>query len=505
MKFLLITSVLISSLTANATEVDAKVHNDILIKTPKSMPSLYLKRSVNSQRMSLSNDDYTPNDPWFKYQSQWNESTIEKPSSNNILNSVRGLSPLRRGTIGVIDSGFYEHPDVSYFDGYNMVSRSEREKGEYFYVSEEFNTDPDTRRANCGVHGTGVAGVSSATRDNNLGMAGISDANLIAVRAMNCGSGYLSDAANSLAWLSGTQVDDIRPPKEKADVVNLSLGALASDCPNYIQEPVTSAINNDTLVVAAAGNDSIDASGFTPANCTGVITVASAGEDGHILPSSNFGMMIDIAALGENVTSFTSDEDVVGWWAGTSFAAPTVSGVLMNAVQEFGDVSVTEAKFFMSATATPFISGICDDSTHCGPGILDAEAFHSALRMYKSGNMVTLRPALGNTEFCDKTLYATTDDELARLCSLNEITLPHYQGSRKDIRYEVLAYDKEEEISNDSGELVLTLYNEKSLVSSLDMSLFNYGIRMCDNDRCFGDQPLPIKNALSEIPAICKE
>ena len=52
------------------------------------------------------------------------------------------------------------------------------------------------------------------------------------------------------------------------------------------------------VVVAAAGNESADVEDFTPANCSGVITVAAHTQDGTLTSYSNFGTRIDVSAPG---------------------------------------------------------------------------------------------------------------------------------------------------------------------------------------------------------------
>lgn len=505
---------------ANAYEYQnnaLQLEEDVPVSTPKTSPSFYRSGQELSNRFfermvtksasgqaSNTESDYIPNDPYFDEQIHWLSATDTDRSLNNILSSVQRLSPLRRPVVGVIDSGFYEHPDLSYADGYNFATAGTSERGEYFYIPEEFDGSPSDR-ISCTVHGTGVAGVAVAVRDNSFGFAGIVDADFIAGRSMDCGGGFLHDSADALLWQVGEPVQDVRPATVKADVVNMSLGGKVDHCPNFMEDAINKASASGVPVVVAIGNHNIDASGFTPANCKNSIAVAAATREGDLFPTSNYGTAIDIAALGEDVVSATEDPDSMGWWEESSFATPIVTGVIANVVSEHDHVSVDEIKFFLSATALPFVSGQCDDSNVCGAGILDADAFTKAVRDYKENNVVVLKPALSNTELCDKTLYITDDNERARLCETYELILPEHQSNRDDIRFEVMEFAKGADMTTDAGALALTATSSRMLVSSLDTQQFDYGVRMCNSERCFGNAPIKLNDLSSELPEVCRD
>jgi serine protease len=502
----------IVTVDVNGNEV---IETDVFIGSPKSRPLRYsnndlstLSKVMQSSVQTTSSDsdnDYTPNDLYFDEQLHWLPREEGALGYNNILESVRLLSPVKRPVVGIIDSGFYQHPDLNYVDGYNFARIDSSERGEYFFIPEEYNGSPEDRLANCIVHGSGVAAVAAATRDNEIGFAGISDADLLVSRSMECGFGYLSDSSDSILWQLGEEVDDVRPATVTADVINLSLGGEFDRCPTFFEEAVEKANEAKVPLVVSIGNAQIDASGQTPTNCAGVINVAAATLEGDLFPTSNFGELIDIATFGDSVASVTEDPDSIGWWEESSFAAPTLTGVLANAIADYGKLTNAEIKFFLYATAQPFIAGQCDDSLHCGAGILDAGAFHKALGEYKAGETVLLNHALNNTELCDKELYATDDNELSRLCETYELVLPEHQSNRDDTHYEILAFDKGESMLYENGEVVAETYSSRMLLSTLDMDSYDYGVRMCNSERCFGREALNILNDLSNTPELCKE
>ncbi|WP_251274220.1 S8 family serine peptidase, partial [Enterobacter hormaechei] len=73
-----------------------------------------------------------------------------------------------------------------------------------------------------------------------------------------------------------------------AEIINMSLGGSGSCDPAY-QAAITGATNRGTLVVVAAGNDSMNVANARPANCDGVVSVGATGITGAMAYYSNFG------------------------------------------------------------------------------------------------------------------------------------------------------------------------------------------------------------------------
>ena len=78
----------------------------------------------------------------------------------------------------------------------------------------------------------------------------------------------------------------------------MSLGGASATCPSDYQSAINGAVSRGTTVVVAAGNSNANASGFTPANCSGVINVASTSREGDRSFYSNFGSIVDVSAPG---------------------------------------------------------------------------------------------------------------------------------------------------------------------------------------------------------------
>lgn len=180
-------------------------------------------------------------------------------------------------------------------------------------------------------HGTNVAGIIAAERNNNLGIDGITDnVQLLIIKANNAGE---ETYANS------NIVEGIYYAVDNgADIINLSLGSESNDL--AISEAIDYAYENEVFVVAASGNDGTNVPIY-PAALPNVISVGSIGENSTISDFSSFGESIDLVAPGELIYT-THLDNGYAQVSGTSFAAPHVAAVLAlllsNGIYSFPEV-----------------------------------------------------------------------------------------------------------------------------------------------------------------------
>lgn len=166
-------------------------------------------------------------------------------------------------------------------------------------------------------HGTPVAGIIAANKDNGEGIAGIAQAiELLIIKANESGEDTFFDSV--LAEAIYYAVDN------GADIINMSLGGSHEN--QTVQDAITYAYDHDVLVVAAAGNDGMEDPQY-PAAYDHVIAVSSVDDDGLLSEFSNYGDYIDITAPGGRIVT-TGIDDVYYGVSGTSFAAPQITGVL---------------------------------------------------------------------------------------------------------------------------------------------------------------------------------
>jgi hypothetical protein len=167
-------------------------------------------------------------------------------------------------------------------------------------------------------------------------------------------------------------------------VINMSLGGPTA-CPQALQEAIDEALTQGAVVTVAAGNQSFDASGSAPANCSGVITVGASTRQGDRASYSNFGNRVDISAPGGdgNVSDWILSTSNAGltspanptyaYEIGTSFAAPHVAGTASLMFARNANLTPGQVLSILTSTARTFPSGsFCGESAACGAGLLDA-------------------------------------------------------------------------------------------------------------------------------------
>jgi thermitase len=167
------------------------------------------------------------------------------------------------------------------------------------------------------AHGTNVAGVVAASRNNGFGMAGLSsNARVMALKFIDGPDGSAGSAIQALRYAQN----------HGARVVSASFGGPYSQA---LCDAIATAAAAGITVVAAAGNDGLELGEATrvPATCpeVSVISVAaSTAGDGLAAFSNRGAITVDLAAPGESVltTAVGGGHETV---SGTSIATPHVA------------------------------------------------------------------------------------------------------------------------------------------------------------------------------------
>lgn len=181
-------------------------------------------------------------------------------------------------------------------------------------------------------HGTSIAGVIAADRNNNIGIKGIADhVKIMSLRVISFFDG-MSD--RNLARAIRYAVDN------GAKVINMSFARDYSVKKNVIDETIKYAMKKDVLIIKAAGNEGVDVDDETnypnkiyddkSGEANAWIEVGASGwkDDSTLACSfSNYGKKhVDVFAPGNHLLSCSPGskyEDATG----TSIAAPMVSGL----------------------------------------------------------------------------------------------------------------------------------------------------------------------------------
>ena len=197
-------------------------------------------------------------------------------------------------------------------------------------------------------HGTHVAGIVGAVRDNGLGMDGIcANVELMIVRTVPNGDEFDKDVANAIRYA----VDN------GADIINMSFGKGYSPQKEVVYAAIKHAEENDVLLVHGAGNDAnnIDKVENYPnplypdqkARCFTWLTVgatAHSGDENLVGSFSNYGRKnLDIFAPGVQIYSAKPD-NTYEFADGTSMAAPVVSGVAALIKSYFPELTAVQLR-----------------------------------------------------------------------------------------------------------------------------------------------------------------
>jgi thermitase len=118
-----------------------------------------------------------------------------------------------------------------------------------------------------------------------------------------------------------------------ADIINLSFGLQSDEKPDSLKDALKEAKDAGVLVVAAAGNGGDDQKRY-PASEGSVISVGALDvtDDNQVAGFSSHGKWVLLAAPGVGIVSSVPGGGYATW-AGTSMAAPVVSGQAALLVQ----------------------------------------------------------------------------------------------------------------------------------------------------------------------------
>lgn len=206
-------------------------------------------------------------------------------------------------------------------------------------------------------HGTFVAGIIAASRDNGEGINGIAgEAEIMVLRAVPDGDEYDKDIALAIRYA----VDN------GADIINMSFGKSFSPQKKFVDEALQYAEKHNVLVVHSAGNDAknIDKNMQYPAKhftdgsmASNFITVgATTGKPDEFLVAyfSNYGREnVDLFAPGVDIVSLYP-ENKYNLASGTSFSGPVVTGIAAMIRIYYPELTATEIKDIILQSATRF-------------------------------------------------------------------------------------------------------------------------------------------------------
>ncbi|HAX02387.1 MAG TPA: hypothetical protein DEA30_00655 [Acholeplasmataceae bacterium] len=174
-------------------------------------------------------------------------------------------------------------------------------------------------------HGTMVAGIIAANKNNSKGVAGIVQGSKLLVIKANNADNPTTTEDESDSFLESSIAEAIHYARlNGADIINLSLGTSSTN--TVTKNAIDQALADGIIIVGASGNDG-DTTKYYPASYPGVISVGSVDSVANISSFSNYNDAVDVSAPGSQIVSTTLNNGYASG-SGTSFAAPQVAGVL---------------------------------------------------------------------------------------------------------------------------------------------------------------------------------
>ncbi|MGV8876708.1 MAG: S8 family serine peptidase, partial [Rhodoglobus sp.] len=220
-------------------------------------------------------------------------------------------------------------------------------------------------------HGTLVASLA-AGRGTGAGAGVIGAAPEASILAISIGfTGGATSSDDQIAQAVRYAVD------QGADVINLSLTRETLDWPLSWDSAFLYAMNNDVVVVAAAGNrGSGTTSVGAPATMPGVLTVAGVDANGVAsFNASTQGITLGVSAPSEDLVGVAPGGSHV-LWNGTSGATPIVAGIV--ALVRAAHPELNAANVINRIVTTAHDTGAPGSDAIYGYGLIDASAAVSA-------------------------------------------------------------------------------------------------------------------------------
>lgn len=319
---------------------------------------------MNTFKTQASHDE----DPYFKLQANLQQMQI---------NPAHSITTGKNITIAMIDTGVdLQHPDLE-----GQISKNENFAAS---ISSGFSTDK---------HGTAVAGVMVARKDNGIGIIGIApDAKLIAYKACWPNQTDSMDAACNSFTLALAVNSAI---KSNANILNMSLTGPQDP---LLELLLNKAIEKGMIVVAANSKQTPDSGNF-PASLQNVISVQAS-------PKTDSSHLIkEITAPGDKILT-TLPHGTYDFISGSSISAAEVSGIIALLMEIKPDLTLAETQLileksqllsknnpFQSINANSAVLALCETTT-CPEQTLSLAKRNSSIDTKENFPNVNHEPAL---------------------------------------------------------------------------------------------------------------
>ncbi|MEX0273815.1 MAG: S8 family peptidase [Flavobacteriaceae bacterium] len=259
-----------------------------------------------------------------------------------------------------LDEGIkYFSDQLNYNLNVDFDGRKEVGDNPYDINSRNYGNGNPKNRYEDESHGTHVAGIIAAERNNGKGINGVANnVQIMSLRTVPNGDEYDKDVALAIRYA----VDN------GAKIINGSFGKSFSPNADWVYDAIKYAASKDVLFVHAAGNDGAnlddpsnpnfpnDQVNNGPEIADNVITVGALAPkygSNMIATFSNYGKInVDVFAPGDDIYS-TMPGNKYEFQGGTSMAAPAVAGLAALIRSQYPKLTASQVKKIIMQSGTP--------------------------------------------------------------------------------------------------------------------------------------------------------
>lgn len=278
-------------------------------------------------------------------------------------------------TIGVIDSGTVNHPDIknNILTGYNYISNS---------IDVEDNIG----------HGTFVNGIISA-EINDIGIVGVAPkARVLPLKCFDVG---YKTTVSTISKAIKDAVD-----KYDCDIINMSLGL--TQYSETLENAINYAVDKGCIIVASVGNTGSE-NLYYPAAFDNVIGVGAVDSNATVTDFSQKNESVFVVAPGQSIIS-TNMNGSYSEKKGTSFSAPMVSGLIALLLDMDKDLSLETIMSILSQSVAD--GGESGYDTSYGYGIINVK---SSIDSLISGVQIFITSIDDESDVVDLNILNTTE------------------------------------------------------------------------------------------------
>ncbi|MGO9481294.1 MAG: S8 family serine peptidase [Candidatus Kryptoniota bacterium] len=270
-------------------------------------------------------EDVTPNDDSLSEQY-----ALTKIDAFRAWSITQGSSSV---AIGIVDDGVdWMHPDL-----YGNIWHNPHWQTDIDYPDDSIGWDFGGHNAagtpnnnpeeDIPAHGTHVAGIAAAVSNNGIGIAGVAQCKIMAVKTSQAGEVDDESEPYIIYGFEGI----IYAANNGARVINCSWGGAGYS--QYEQDIINYATAEGALVVAAAGNDDHSTEFESPAYYDNVLSVAATDQNDKATYFTSVSYNVSVSAPGLDIIS-TWGTDTYAYLNGTSMASPCAAGVAALVVSQ---------------------------------------------------------------------------------------------------------------------------------------------------------------------------